>query len=133
MFVDRSGNVWVASVGEGLARLDGNRLMPVSLSGVTELKAIASMTLDPAGGWWFSDTFKGLFHFSGGALTQVKPPAAALNGYVYTDSRGRVWISHTGSVYLYQDGQLPWAVFSCFRMMAREICGLGVRTGSRSL
>jgi signal transduction histidine kinase/ligand-binding sensor domain-containing protein len=106
MFEERSGKVWVATVGQGLARLDGNRLMPVSLSGVTELNSIDCLTLDPAGGWWFSDAFRGLFHFSGGALTQVKPPAAALAGCVYTDSRGRVWISHTGSVYLYHDGHL---------------------------
>ena len=106
MFEDRSGNVWVTSVGEGLARLDGNLLTPVSLSGVAGFMAVVSLAPDPAGGWWLSDVSKGLFHFFGGALTQVKPPAAALGGCVYTDSRGRVWISHAGSVYLYHDGQL---------------------------
>ncbi len=102
---DPSGVVWTA-VGTEVFRKDGPDFVRAAVG--RDVEDLTGITVDPAGTVWVFDLGWGVLRLSGDSLVRVLPfqQNAFRQGYVFSDSRGSIWIAETGRVGVYAQGEL---------------------------
>ncbi|MGE9268813.1 MAG: sensor histidine kinase [Verrucomicrobiales bacterium] len=104
-FLDREGNLWLASNGHGLLRLKPSRFIYLDQQSERELPHPRTALRDRSGTWWLASLKGGLDQFGPAGLRHhfLPGPAGSEDHVVglMEDKRGRLWIrSDTGKIYL---------------------------------
>ena len=104
--IDSAGDVWVATIGNGVGRFDGQRFtMYTEADGLPHNTVWAALT-DAEGRIW-AGTNGGLFRIEAGTVTVVQPPEGQTNRFVEAlalSADGTVWIGSRGEIGYYRDG-----------------------------
>jgi ligand-binding sensor domain-containing protein len=107
MCEDETGTVWAVSAPHLLRYQQGQFLTVHHLPSGVVTGPYFSMACDQAGGIWLYDFGQGLFRFANGAWARLldNPEWATRPGFLYADREGRIWLSQTNRVRLYDHGK----------------------------
>lgn len=112
IFQDMAGNIYASIRGAGVVKIEGGKVVPLSESQQLPLSDLNERIVQDKNGDWWVGTGDGLFRFQGPDLqlrhgqqfTQADGlPKGDIQGGLYEDSTGRVWISPFGSGLYYTD------------------------------
>lgn len=109
---DKNGNIWVATMGEGVYRFDGRTFMNFSTTDGLMANVVFSMMEGKDGNLWFG-TSNGVSRYNGKSFTGY--PFSVIKGNSQTnvsnlstevpsmlqDKKGNIWIGTTNGVYCY--------------------------------
>ena len=105
---DRSGAIWTVD-GRTIYNYSPEKhdFIPRALRR-NDSKILRDAVVDSEGTAWFLDDAEGLMRLAGDSLVKVAPLPSSLapSGSLLYDSRGRIWISRTDGVAVYERGQL---------------------------
>jgi ligand-binding sensor domain-containing protein len=103
---DKAGNLWFASMENGIYRFDGKSVTTIFEKEINK-NSYGSMILDKMGNIWFTVLGKGVCMYDGKTFTNYTT-ADGLGGnetwLIYEDRMGNIWISARGSITRY-DGK----------------------------
>jgi ligand-binding sensor domain-containing protein len=104
---DKAGNIWFASMENGLFRFDGKKITNI-LEKDFQNNSYGSMIQDKMGNFWFTVKDKGVCKYDGNICTSYTTENG-LGGnetwLIYEDRIGNIWISARGSITRY-DGKI---------------------------
>jgi ligand-binding sensor domain-containing protein/serine phosphatase RsbU (regulator of sigma subunit) len=98
LFLDKRGNLWVATRYNGLYCLNTNQELRIEAN--TELEFV-SITEDNNGDLWGATDGDGIFHFSKDSLGYFSTRNGLLSNYCYsisTDRNGDIWVGHSSGL-----------------------------------
>jgi ligand-binding sensor domain-containing protein/signal transduction histidine kinase len=107
---DSEQGIWIASHGDGIARLQRQRF--VTLRPGADQADIASTAVyeDPAGAVWCANRDGGVFRYFAGAVRHVKDPAGEPRLYANSlcpDRDGTIWVGASSGLYRVAGGDVP--------------------------
>ena len=93
-FQDSKGNMWFGTLGKGVAKYDGNKLVYLTMKDGLPSNRIVSIIEDQSGSIWFG-TGAGLAEFDGTSFTNYSKKDGLCSDMIsqlFIDSRGIFWI-----------------------------------------
>jgi ligand-binding sensor domain-containing protein/signal transduction histidine kinase len=112
VFQDSAGNMYASIRGAGVVRIEGGKVVPLSGSQQLPLSDLNERVAQDKNGDWWVGTGDGLFRFPGPGLQLRRGqhftpadglPEGDIQGGLYEDPNGRIWVSPFGSGLYYID------------------------------
>ena len=100
ILVDRAGNTWVGSNGNGLWQITSRGLVPVAAAGELSRSALWSLRQDRAGAIWIGTGRGELGRLANGKLETLSEDDGLTGSGVWSlleDREGNLWVGETGS------------------------------------